>query len=769
MKHIHREPITEEGKHNLILQNRCGNRLTLMVHEDRSEIECVYKPNASRRKDFRARNFSNRDNQTELFRSLVLPDLRASYIQDFGYDPYVTRIRITAPSLAANTIALLNIVGENVFALSATHPLTLCIRPRQAFRCSDGLLVEAFEDRGEAILAFIAFEGFEANRYRVTEDGTHVLQICEGEVLLLGGEESESRMAAALQGLRGRSIEALIEQGEARLAPVFRKGQIRFRDPDFPRVIDFNKRIIHSGMDEGGACFGALNRIYYLIWNRDGSQTAAMAARSGWPDLLRVWAPFILANPSVRRGPDGQPVAEWLQMLGTRWTKAEDDGIYYAFASLFALLQTTGEDHLLDACDFDRLLDSLDHTVATRFDPAEGLFGSDVRGEADLRTSPNYGYDAVNGTMLHGAENPHDGLPAFARAYGLYHNTNLYNALRMAAVLIDAVPHRHDRARRDRYLDLAERLAGTIRNRYVDARGIFHADYVRLLDGTMRWIAFTDTDYSPDHWEYAWAVSVGPFFPDLPAAIRSAGHVRDTWPSLKPYGYCPWNTLSRMLKEYGLLENAGFREMLSDEVREARMLSTKYPMRDALTEYHGWTEGWRPLPFSAGSFLWTATSLLLQSLPRGLAVRASDLVDQVRDFHHHSARIDVDAEGEGDTVRSWSLNGVEVPGSLQIPENLLRAGRNHLRVIRGEAPARPRLHGSDARLLAAEADGRLRFETAGPAQLVLENAGGIEVRAIGAGGPLPVERAPLPGTSLELYRVAAEGWFTLTPGPAPSH
>ena len=50
-KTIYREPQIEEGKHNVLLQNRCGNRLTLLVHDDHTDLEWVYKPNGFRRKD----------------------------------------------------------------------------------------------------------------------------------------------------------------------------------------------------------------------------------------------------------------------------------------------------------------------------------------------------------------------------------------------------------------------------------------------------------------------------------------------------------------------------------------------------------------------------------------------------------------------------------------------------------------------------------------------------------------------------------------------
>ncbi|MDX2110312.1 MAG: hypothetical protein SFY80_08745 [Verrucomicrobiota bacterium] len=764
MKTIHRNPQVEEGRHNIVLQNRCGNRVTLLCHEDRAEFEFVYKPNAFRRKDFRARNFSCRDNQTELFASFQLPDLCASHIRKFDYDPFVTRLHTETPSLAQNAITVVNVIDENCFAIAADRPLTIAIKPRGAFVCTDGLLTESFVDRGEDIVSFIAFASYEANRFRVIADGTHVLQIYENEIIWVGGEDSIGRVHATLEKLRPHSLDTLIAYNERQIEPVMRKGRTRFNDEDFQRVIDFNKRIIYSGMDAGGACFGALNRIYYLIWNRDGSQTASMTARAGNLELIKLWAPFILANPAIRRDAKGQKMAEWLQMLGTRWTKAEDDGIYYAFISLFALYQTTADDSLLHTPDFERLLGALDLTIATRFDEKEQLFGSDVRGEDDLHGSPNFGYDTVNGTI---SPTVHRKNLGHRRAYGLYHNVNLYNTLRMAAALIAVVPE-VDSGHRERYAKLASRLANTLSTRFVNAVGIFRSEYTVLTDGTSYYTEFTDSDY----WEYCWAVSVGPFFPDINVALRSARHVRENWPKIKAYGYCPWNTLSRFLKEWGTLDSVAYRDMLADEVREARLQSVKYPMKDALTEYYGETEGWRPLPFSAGSFLWSTSSLLLQSMPCGLAVRASTWVDAVDDYCFKQSHLFASATGQGDTVQSWLINGEVIQDTLQIPENLLRTGHNRIVVTRGQIPGTPRLYSSDARLLRVQRSAgtiSYHFESSGHADLVFENWSQVKQVSV---EPVAANRVATPadnriqvsaveGTELTLLRVALDGEFIL--------
>jgi hypothetical protein len=761
MKSYYRDPNVEQGVHNIVLQSRAGNRLTLLLREDRTDLEFVYKPNAFRRKDFRARNFSNRDNQTSLFSAFSLPDIDAGIVRSIDYDPFATVIDTLTPAGAANRITVVNLADENAFALAADRPLLLSFRPHSSFEVSDGRLAESFTDRGEPIVSFVLFDSFEANRFRVLEDGSHVLQIFENEVVLVGGEETPSQITRVERKLRGLGLNELLARNERIIAPAVRKGHVCCTDPDTQRVIDLNQRIVHSGMDAGGACFGALNRIYYLIWVRDGAMTASMVARAGSPDMLRTWAPFLLANPATRRLDDGSRVREFLQMVGTRWTKSEDDGVFFAALSLHTHFETTGETDLLSTVEFEQYLDALDANVADRFDETEGLFGSDTLGETTLAGSPMFGYDSVNGRMARDLTRTDAVGQPLARVYTLYHNVNLYNALRMTEALL-AAAGRGDDPRIARYAELADRVRDSLARRFVNEEGHFHAYYAQMADGSTRWVDFPESDY----WEYAWAVSVGPFFPDLPTALRSARMVVEVWPTVRPYGYCPWNTLSRFLKEHGL-DTLAYRALLKDEVAEALTHTKRFPLYGALTEYYGNVEGWRALPFSAGSFLFSLAGVLLQSLPEGLGVRAGDFVDRVEDFHFRTSRIDVRAEGAGDIVASWTLNGREIPHTLQLPQGALRPGPNEIRITRGSAFEGFRLHGSTGTLLGVSiANGEIRYELTTPhdAQIVFENfSAARNVRMATLDGEnIDFRATPLEDTRLTTLDVSVRGDFVIT-------
>lgn len=756
MHTLHRQPQVEEGLHNVILQNRAGNRLTALCHEESIELELVYKPNAFRRKEFRARNFSSRDNYTTLFADARMPEIREGFIRRFHYDPFITRLETEAPSQARNHVSLLNIGDENVFAISATNPLTLTFRPHNAFNYEDGLLWEEFSDRGEAIVSFVAFPDPVENRYRVLDDGRHVLQIMQGDVVLVGGEETMGQVRRVLKKLGGMTCEQLIDHTEEVIRPAVSRALVDIDDPDIQHVVDLNRRVVYSGLDEGGACFGALCRIYHLIWLRDGSMTAVQFAMAGNPEFLRIWAPFALDNPSGYAEHDGRTFPEYLQMVGRRWTKAEDDGIYYAVLTLFAHYRSIADDGILRFVK--PLTTAVDYHIASRWDERRCMFGSDTLGETTLASSPFYGYDAVNGTLGRPREHSRDRRREISYTHSLYHNVNMFNVLRMMQVLLAARPGDNDDTAR-RYGQLADRLERTITEDFLDAeRGVFNSHFAIYDDGTCAWVPFERGDY----WEHAWAVSAVPFFPRYDLALASARFVKDVWPTVRSYGYCPWNTLSALLMEFGMASD-DFKAMHADQLRDALATTDKYPMTGGLTEYYGRPDGWRCLPFSAATFINAVTGQIIKGLPQGVAVRASDLVEQAQNYVYRASVIDAESTGEGDTVESATVNGKPLLATLQIPEALLRSGRNRVKITRGAAPTGPRLFHSTARLFDVRpGDQHIEYEmgSAAPADVVFEGTQGAELKARDAEGTaLNIERLPVDG--MELVRVRCDGDFIL--------
>jgi hypothetical protein len=755
---LFREPKIEEAPRNLILQNRCGNRLSLLFHEREVELDLSYKPNAFRRKDLAARTFSGRDVWTNLFAAIRAVELGHGDIAHWGYDPFRTELGVLYGNGARNRIRIWNLPEENAFVLSARAPLTLVFKPHRAFSDPrDGLFLERFADRGEEITSFVAYPSRQQSRLRDLHDGSRVVQLLEDDLVVIGGEENPGQVERLLAGLAGLTPDQLSARVEAALAAPLAAGRVTAADPELQRVLDLNSRVVWSGLDAGGACFGALNRIYHLVWVRDGSMTSAHMAQSGNPAFIRTWAPFLLANPSRVMAEDGTRHDEFGQLLGTRWSKAEDDGLFYATWSAFAHWQATGDDALLAGAELPRLVGAIERHLASRFDEQLGLMGSDTLGEESLHGSPYYGYDVVNGTISRW--NGHaEGRKPVRWIHSLYHQANSVNVLLMAVALLAQRPEL-DGGRSARYLAVADRITARTRELLALPDGTLAAMILRFQDGSDERVPFGP---GSDYWETAWAVSQGPFFPWPDLQLATAALIRRDWPTYRAYGFCPWNCLARTLHEHGLLPAGGWRAMLDQQVREALMLTTKYPMPGALTEYAGEVESWRGLPFSAGSLMASSCAQLLRALPQGVAVRGGAAVQAVTGWRWRLSRIDATASGAGEEVAGWSLDSERFTRCLQVPEDRLRAGSHAIAITRGAAPAQARIEEADGSLIAysESADGcTATFRSPVAQQVRVRNPGTISATTAD-GAAVAVRRQVLPGTPYSVLMLPA-GTITL--------
>ena len=240
--------------------------------------------------------------------------------------------------------------------------------------------------------------------------------------------------------------------------------------------------------------------------------------------------------------------------------------------------------------------------------------------------------------------------------------------------------------------------------------------------------------------------------------------VPGTWPNIRTYGYCPWNTVSRTLYEYGLSSD-DYVKMLTDEVNEAMMLTKKYPMQGAFTEYNTGIEGWRSLPFTAGSFFFSVSAQIIQSMPMGIGVRASNNVDKMENFQFRQSSFNAVAKGEGDIVKNYTLNGTEIPYTLQIPENLMRFGKNTLEIERVNSYEDFRLYSSTAQLQDYSfSDGEIIYHFFSPVntELVFENFNKASIQVKDSSGKeMDYKATALEKTNKTMVSVNSRGAFVI--------
>lgn len=766
MKTIYRKELIEEGKHNLIFTNRCGLRLTVKIFEEDTQLEFIYKPNAFRRKDFAGRNFSNRDIYTTLFKEFSYPDIAAKDIGAFHYDPFDTKVDTRLYNGGKNSLTFLNMADENCFVLSAKSPLTLAFKPHGHFKEEDGLLTETFHDRGESITSFIKFTGFAHNRFRVLNDGTYVLQICMDDIIIVGGEENERAMRAALNKLgdilHSQGLTGLREYNEKIIRQFTDQSVLKVIHPKFQEVIDLNKRLTYSMVDEGGVSFGALQVCYYLIWVRDLMMSTSMFAAVGMTDLIKLSYPLVYDNPAIKHYENEDIFYRYQQMVGTHWTKYEDDGIFYVVYGLYHLFRSTAADTYLASYRLKFLIDAVDDNIKRLYDKERGIFGSDTLGETTLKSSLFFGYDAVNGSVdeyVCPTANRDESVVVYS--YSLYQNVNMYNALRMLEVMIRMSKSEDDLIHQqtaDQYEQLANELHNNILKTFANENGMYSPGILIMDDGKELLIE----DFSEhDKWEFTWAVSLAPFILDINLSLQSCKKIREVWREEGSYGYCPWNTMTRFLKEYGLSDDE-YTELMNEQMDDALRHLDKYPMRGALMENADLKTEWKGLPFGAGSMMYNVYSLILQQLPMGLAVRASDLVEGLKAFCYKNASISVTPKGKGQSIDYWTINHKAVRCSLQIPEGMLRTGHNEIVIHKANKNNECKLYSSNGILENVNEESKalnIYFPARGEA--VIDNMGSVTIQN-DSGELLPFKSQAIKGTSKTQIIIDGKGNITIT-------
>jgi hypothetical protein len=173
------------------------------------------------------------------------------------------------------------------------------------------------------------------------------------------------------------------------------------------------------------------------------------------------------------------------------------------------------------------------------------------------------------------------------------------------------------------------------------------------------------------------------------------------------------------------MKSEDYEKMLSEQVRDALALTKKYPMQGAVTEYQKETEGWRALPFQIGALYHSVSAQIIQSMPMGIGVRASNFVDSIQNYRFRQSVINARQQGSGDVVASYTLNGRAVPYTLQIPSSQLRFGSNTISITRGSRCESFRLYSSTAELLSCNReDNNVVYEFSNPivSQLVFDQA-----------------------------------------------
>lgn len=652
-----------------------------------------FSPRARTSAAFHDRNFSNRDDPSPVFEEISLPGLGEAAFESCAYDPFHTVLRFRK-----QTVHLAACADEPAVYLWFEDAQNVDLksgREASPLETARTVFAVARPERGEVLehAAAVAGAGSRFRHQRTRAAGRSVYARAElaagGRIVLAAGLEGE-HTAALARRLARQTPEARLRASERAVAERLRDGGFRLADPELQGLLDLNRRVLAAMEDAQGAIRAAINRIYYMIWVRDGGMIQVAQAASGNAAPLERWCRFLLANPTrVARGPHrgilfGQlvgPLAKW-----------QEDGLFHAVNAVYQRWTSTGARPT--AAERRTLLAAADWLDRYCFDRRRGLYGRYYACETPLHRSHDAGYDEATGKPVDFWTPSWNGAKP-VRSYDLYVNQYGYALARMLETLLPGAAARH-------WGERAERLAAAMRPWFGDGM----PDYGDLVleNGTV----VRAPAYGLDRCDYEWACSVPPFFSEperLPGIL--AGLLRRMEAEPRTVFLASWFSLLAACDPLDVPEETLLRLARYAAAQCARG-GAKLAMPGAVVECLDVPDGdlyhdVRPQAFSIGPWLAAAVALGVRRLPLGLAVRGTAQLLEAGPYVFGGMRVRFAFAGAG----PWAdvrVDGAPLAHTLQIPEARLHDGARIEVAGRPDAPAGPLLTASSARLHNVDTD-----------------------------------------------------------------
>jgi hypothetical protein len=726
----------------ILMHNRMGVRIELNL--DRvGLLELWISPRAGESLDYRDRNFSCRDDHTRLMDRIELPRLGAERFIRCEYDPFHSVIYFHE-----QTLHLVSAFDRPTVLMWFERPEWVDLKSDKAdapVARTDSLFEVKHPDRGKEF-AFCVALGTGQGRF------VHQLQIDEGRSTFARAELSRRQVMAISGELTNQPVRrwardaarttpaTTLAGNEREIRQALRVGSFRLKGrAKLQRLLDINRRVLLAMQDASGAIRAALNRIYYLIWVRDGAIIECFHAHAGTREPVEKWAEFVLANPTVVE--DERPRGRTFTMLANRRiTKWEEDGVFYAIWSAFTAWTQSGEDRFVTGDNLALLEEAMKWLEDYCYDSSAGLMGRYHYCESPLPGSRGDGWDNAVGKPTGPARREYGGK-SIRRSYDIYINLYSYASYVMLAAMKGPREGR-------RYLRKADRLADRMKDffgRGLPAYGDLLAD-----DGTH----VPAGPYGLDITDYVWALSITPFVPEpwrMPA-IREKLFANAR---RKPAGYFLagyFSLLSSLDTDW--FDEGTLLEAIEYAAAQCYRPGDYLPMPNTVVEMLDVPDGSgshdvRPQAFSVGPWLATIVGLGLRRLPFGLAVRGTAALSEIREYAYRDHAIDVRFSGHG-SIRCIMLNRKKLVGSLQVPEGLLRPGKNNISMTMGETDEdKPLLVSSTVRLQQVDASDeglQYQLDAYGRNTLVFRNVAGRRIRVVDdRGRPATLRRKTVSG------------------------
>lgn len=701
---------------------------------DDSRLQLWWSPLAGKSTDCADRNYSHRDDRLEIFQEISLPGCGLDSFLRCDYDPYHSVLYFEGQTLhlaARPDLAAILLWGEQPLAVELKtfrHDETLAAesglfhvrhpQPRFTFEFA------ACAGAGDGTLRYSHIHAPENSRYARAE-------LSAGQLFIIGsglqGENFHARLTEAAQ----KPVSSHLSETESLLQDIEKSGHTRSQH--FPQLEALRRNMargLHSMIDESGAFRASLKAIYYLIWVRDAGFAFPFMAAAGWPHKLAELGRLLLDNPTLVDEP-GLPRGRMFgQLIHRKYGRLEEDGLFYVTWTLFTHWTQFGHLDFVTPSDWALLDEALDWVEQVTWDEARGLYGEHFADETPTVGHRDCGVDFAIGKPVPLAG---DGLrwqgQGVTRNYDVYFNLLMHSTHVMLAAM----------RRKPRYLQKAARLWPEL-ERLLKTRSEGIPVYAEqtLEDGARVTIP---------HWGQAsscclWGLTLPNFAPleDWDSVLAAALEAVIAKPDMHWInGLCsalaavdPW-----LFPEEKLL--ALHRRIAEETERPGEFL----PMGGAMPEKFNAPQGnlhhdIRPQGFAMGAWLGAWTALGLRRLPYGLALRPTTAFERIEAYPWRGCSLEIEFGPTGHAV-GVEIDGKFIPGTLQLPQNRLIAGKTHtVRLI--EAPESPLLLRSSAQLdevERAEAETCYRFSAFGLSQMTFSAPLPAAALTDSDGNPLP--------------------------------
>jgi hypothetical protein len=741
----------------VLLQNRKGLRIEYCV--DRSRLQIWVSPKAGTSMEARDKNWSNRDDHTDVFDRILLPGLNLAEFERADYDPFHSVLYFKSQTLHVAHVydepaALVWLEKPgNVDLKTANTDRALSREPRE--------FVIGHEDRGRAF-EWAATLGPGEGTFRhqlVLDEGRSIYTRAEmtpGQLLVLGAGLKGEGAADMARRVAARSAESILETNEAAITKDLEYGRFTLRGrEEMQKLLEKNRRVALSMQDFNGFMRSTNQYIYYLLWYRDGGMNTGHLTMAGWTDPARQHVPFALANPNVSLD---EPKGRFFgQVMGGALTKWQEDGLFYVVWPAFLYWTQTGDRSFLEGERLATIEEALDWLERRAFDEEKGLFGRFFFVETPMKGTRDFGFDNVTGAPTDYYVGRYEG-EAVTRGYDIY-----VNALSHAVYMMLAAATDGDKAAT--YLEKAKGLEEAMR-RFFDTEGPLPS-YGDLQVESGRVVA--TAPYGMDRTDYQWALSLPKFDVTSVENQREARAqlLRDLKSDPKDNFVCAWAAILTSMDtefhdEKEIMDALDY--LVPQSVRPGKYLPMAYSIPELVDVEDGQPfHDVRPLVYSIAPWLSAVTNFGLHRLPLGVAIRGTELLESIDRYRYRDSVLDVRFEGEG-VLESVTLNGEPLRHTLQVPDGALRKGDNALVVTMAPgAPAGERLSSSTVRLDSAITEsGVTRFEIMAIGQNRL-TFGDLtrEVSVLDASGT-PVEVRAVPDGSFTHVYFDGRGSFTVT-------